>query len=262
MRTHKPLIRLSLTLLAIGAAAFPMAAQADFVPFASFSNGYFTFTNIPAVTGPGGTVASAKFVSQTTQPQPVNFVFDETVSFGGTTYNAGQPFNAFVTLTASSNGISSTTPLPGGKTQLDQPVLESSSVPGDTALHFFNSLGQNLLTVDAFTGDISGKANGGTANLASDTSNTDVPDTLFYSSDFLMFGDPTMGSDSIGLTLTQNVKLTRNANGFLNSFNAIGDGTFTSPNATPAPEPSGMFSLSVLGGCLALCAARRKKLSA
>lgn len=114
----------------------------------------------------------------------------------------------------------------------------------------------NLLTVTNSTGDITGISGGSTGSTSGDQQ---LNNNINFSSDFISFNGSSSRSFNIGFTSINPPLSINPTNQYLNNFTASGNGSFA---AVVAPEPGSLFSLSVLGGCLAVCLLRRRALSA
>jgi hypothetical protein len=219
-----------------GATANP--ASATTATFASFTqanagNG-FTFTN-------SGTSSGLSAVSL-----PINFtIYDINPS-----YNAiAGTYAATLTLTSTVSATDAT--FSGYQFQDLSPfqmtITAKAPILGLT----------NLLTVNGSnpSGDstITGQTNAVAATINADTGDGD---SVAYSSAFFDFSAATDLNFALSLTSLSSA-LSKNGNGYLNSFTASGSGNFASdpaPVVTAAPEPDSAFAFMIglagLGGLL------------
>ena len=216
-------------------------AQAQTQTFAQYSvvnttgQNTYTFTNL----GPASVLV--------TIATPVTFVYNIANGYSA----AGTNIAATLNLAEIVSATATSTSIPGsGLTYLYQPLsLTSLTLTANTPVG-----GQsNLLTVANSTGNVSGFSGG---NIATDGGDTATGDTVNFSSDFLSFTGSTARNYNISLTSVN--PFLALSGGYLRPFTANGNGSFA---FTPAPEPSGLLTLLVMGGGLALCAARRRRTS-
>lgn len=173
--------------------------------------------------------------------------------------------NATLTLTSSTTKL--VTPAGGG-------IVASQAIDGsgavktdvlkitrDAAASEGNGARTNLLTM-TFTGNLIGVVGGVTPDLFGDTA---LGNTVTYSSDFLNFSGATEEDFNLALSswdplVTPPAGLGINADGYFNSANAAGAGTFDFQGAaTVIPEPNSAGLAAFAGVLLVLGCGRRSR---
>jgi hypothetical protein len=171
--------------------------------------------------------------------------------------------NQDATVTWSSSTDTATNPVSGNKI-LDQyidgsgPVVDILHITRNTPAAPGDGTGTrtNLLTM-IFTGDMSGRKNGGAVGFGGDTR---LGDTVIFTSDFLTFNNQV--ADLFDLELTLPGTLTKNADGNFNNFDGAGGASF---DADPQPqfiipEPAS-FTLAGIGFAAFVGVLRKRRLS-
>jgi hypothetical protein len=188
-------------------------------------------------------------IDSATVAVPINFQFDVANGYGP----ANQTIKAELTLSAI---VAS--PAVGGSV-LDQPLKNMTlTITADTPVGGHDILLQILPVASVSTGQLFGIS--GTSNIA-DTSDTSSGGVFQFASQFLGFG---LGAENytLGLTGMSNAAggsttVSKNANGFLNSFVATGTETFAATSTTSVPEPSA-WALLTIGAFGLLSTVRRR----
>ena len=232
-----------ITLVGLLLLATSPLGRAQTITFANFTQKYsgtppvapkvFEFVNT-------GNAATTGFTTTTL----VNFTF--LVNPSNPAIPVGTPIDANLTITSLVDGFSTGNFVPSQKLKSVQ-----ISFTGTGAL-----AGQNLLTVFASTGILSGSKGSATANLEeTDNGSNQI---VQYSSAFLDFSTSNQQNYSISLNNIDSPGLVHDSNfpsGYLSGFQANASGQFAS-NAAFIPEPS-TFALLSLGG-LGLLRKRKK----
>ncbi len=238
---------LSLGLLGLGVVLTATPAQAQLTQFAAAltGNNGFSFTNAGAAS------------NLTLSPNPRNIA---QFSF---TIDSGTGLDAFTVIPARMS-LTSTATTPGGNSQIFDTITTSiiarAGLVDDGNGHTFNFLGgENLLTMTT-TNSLMTTTNGTKSGNVVGDSNV-LLQTVTYSSDFLNFTGTTQRTFGWQLN-PMNVNASLNGNGYVDSFTAAGNLTFSSDPgpvapAAAAPEP-GSLAFIALGG---LALARRRRVA-
>ena len=218
-------ITLSCLAATVAGLAALCAAPAQAVPqnFAQFTEGVgappkpFTFTN-------SGASSTFSLVGSI----PVNFVYQTPNGYGTA---PGQTIAATLTFTSQVSAPAAT-----GFGFIGQPMQNILlTFTANAPVSGFS----NLLTVSMTTGTLAGQNGGSTASLSGTQSSTSF-DQVNYASDFLDFSIP-FSNKNFNLSFDSVVPIfTLNANGYVDSFNASGTGTFGSDPVPPSRPPGGV----------------------
>lgn len=212
-------------------------AQAQTTTFANFTQDVaadksFQFNNTSGFfTQNTGTLATTIQVNFTFLVQPTSGLITQ-----------GTPLTANLTITSSLNG-GATIGVANATQRLNNVQM---SFIGTGAL-----AGQNLLTVFASTGTLSGSFGTNTASLA-ETDNGGLQ-VINYTSDFLNFSNSTQRNYSLPLN-NLNPAFT-NGGGFISNFSSNATGQFASNGIVPEPTTMTFVGLGIAG----LALARRRR---
>lgn len=225
-------------LVSVGCLAFCAAAagHAQTITFANFTQDTgadksFQFTNA------GGFLTQHTITAASVIPVNFTFLINNTSGFA-----PGSVLAANLTITSVTNGPATV----GVFTASQKLSSVQMSFTGTGAL-----AGQNLLTIFASTGTLSGPRGSSTAGVSETHNGT--TQFVSYSSDFLDFSKSTQRNYSLSLN---NVNPGFDgSSGTIDSFSSNATGQFASNGLVPEPTTAALFGAGIL--CLGLVSRRR-----